>query len=79
MSDGPIWHLNPGHCPPALVGTRKRVAVRLRNGIVDGEQPLTAATPAGWPAWTDRTNKERTRWTLERSPFDIIEYRVLGE
>lgn len=73
------WKRNlTGRCPTPLIATRKRVAVKLRNGMVDGEHPLSSETPAGWLAWSDRHGKA-CDWSLDGSPFDILEYKVHGE
>jgi len=53
---------NPGYCPADLEGTAKRVKVRLRNGS-EPEEP--------WPA----SGKGALRWSLGRSPFDVVEYQ----
>lgn len=73
---GEVWMKNPGRCPSHLMGTGKRVVVRLRNGTEQGRQPVNADTKAGWPAWGDR-GSQRTDWSLTGSPFDILEYLEL--
>ena len=62
------WQKNAGRCPTRAKG--KRVVVKLRNGIVSGEEPVANGCPAGWPADT-------SRWSLENDPFDIVHYRIL--
>ena len=60
---------NPGRCPPEAAG--KRIAGRLRNGSGFGSKPVSPTAPLGWAADT-------TDWRLTGSPFDLLEYRVLG-
>ena len=55
----PIWKPNPGQCPREAKG--KRVVVRLNNGSICGEIPITTVTPAGWAA----DGKQGCNWTLD--------------
>lgn len=71
----PVWIKNHGACPGHLRETSKRVAVKLRNGLTMGLEPLGAGSPAGWPADGDR--RPTMRWTLEGGPFDVLEYTEL--
>jgi hypothetical protein len=62
-----------GRCPDEARG--KRVKVRLRNGRVDGDKPVSSDSRAGWPADSSVGAKgPPTRWTLEGGPFDVIEW-----
>ena len=61
-----VWQESYGACPGHLRGTDKRVAVKLRNGMVIKD---------GWPA--DGGRHAKTRWTLENHPFDIVEFAEL--
>lgn len=62
---------NPGHCPREIQG--KRIRGVLRNGMRFGFEPVSAASPAGWPA----SGQGACRWTLTDHPFDIAEYEVV--
>lgn len=67
MAD-PVWNENlTGRCPTELIGTQKRVAVKLRNGRTD---------ESGWRAWEDKDDY-RTRWTLTGHPADITHWRLI--
>ena len=71
------WQPNDkGRCPAHLVGTQKRVAVRLRDGSVHGETPVNTDSKLGWPAWCER-GATGTRWTLTGCRSDIMEWREL--
>lgn len=64
----PVWNANlTGRCPPELVGTKRRVAVKLRCGRTD---------ESGWLAWEDKRDF-RTRWTLTGSAGDITHWREI--
>lgn len=56
---------NPGRCPPEAAG--KRVRVRLRDGTLQGHQPVSADSKLGWAA-------ETTNWRLTGSAFDVLEW-----
>lgn len=72
------WKQNPGYCPPDAAG--KRVKVRLRDGSVEGEKPVSDQSPAGWRAdEKSRGNGPPANWSLSGFPFDIIEYEVHGQ
>lgn len=69
------WRDNHGFMPADCKG--KRVAVKLRNGMVMGEAPIANGAPAGWPADGDRG---ACRWSFTKGPssaFDIVQFRVL--
>lgn len=51
-------------------GKLLRVVVKLRNGIVQGAEPLSATTPRGWDAAT-------TRWSLTDHISDVMEFEVI--
>lgn len=71
MSD---WRVNRGFMPKEAAG--KRVAVKLRNGSISGDKPVTPYSPAGWPA----DGRGGCRWSHTKghaSAFDIVEYRIL--
>lgn len=68
----PKWKPNPGECPRDAKG--KRVVVKLNNGDVCGEDPVTTVTAAGWAA----DGKHGANWTRDPEwPFAIAEYYVL--
>lgn len=72
MPDEPKWKPNPGYRPRDARDEGARVVVRLNNGRVCGEEPVTPVTPAGWSAKT-------TNWTLdEQYSFAVKDYYVLG-
>lgn len=68
------WRPNErGVCPPEAAG--RRVRVRLRNGIVDGETAISSGGARGWAA--DRKTSSRappTDWSLTGHPFDVVEW-----
>lgn len=68
------WRDNHGMMPREASG--KRVAVELRNGKREGEEPISPTSPAGWPA----DGKGACRWSFSKGPasaFDIVRYRIL--
>lgn len=69
------WRTNIGRCPPELVGTSKRVFVRLRCGL---EPRDPDGNLQSWPADTGMRGRN-TRWTLEEHPFDIVKWRLAND
>lgn len=67
-----VWHLNPGHCPPAAIG--KRVRVQLANKQFGGLEAVSTTSPIGWPA----DGPSGCRWTLTGHPADIDKYEVIA-
>lgn len=51
-------------------GKLRRVVVKLRNGTIQGAEPLSATTPRGWDAST-------TRWSLTGHISDVMEFEVI--
>lgn len=67
------WQENTGRCPEHLIGTNKRVAVKLRDGTKHGLVPVSSYGPRGWPA----NGKGACRWHKTGCRADIIEYKEL--
>lgn len=71
------YQRNEGRLPEAAiirdedgkVTGHRRVIVKLRNGTIQGREPVSTVTPKGWDAKT-------TRWTLENHPYDIVEWEL---
>ncbi len=57
------WRQTTWRCPTRLLGTDRRVWVRLRNGMEPKET---------WAAW----GKNGCRWESSGHPFDITHYRL---
>ena len=70
------WHKNHGQMP--AFAERKRVKVRLFNGRICGEEPVSPTTPAGWPAGGEGV-RGACNWRISKPPhpFDIDEFWIL--
>ena len=70
------WRDNHGHRPTEAEG--KRVKVRLFNGRVCGDKPISPTSPAGWPAGGEGV-KGACNWSISNPPhpFEIKQYWIL--
>jgi hypothetical protein len=68
------WKPNErGQCPAMAKG--RRVKVKLRNGMIDGAEPIASGTPAGWRADETALGKGPAMdWRLRNSPLDVVEW-----
>ena len=67
------WKSANGTLPGIARG--KRVKVRLRNGMVDGDRPISNGTPPGWRADESCPGKgPPMRWSHDGSPADVVEW-----
>lgn len=70
------WRENHGFCPAEAAG--KRIKVKLRDGSIQGDKPVSATSPAGWPADGDANGRgPPIRWTLEGHRADVIAWDFL--
>lgn len=69
------WKPNPapGFLPEAARG--KRVKVKLRNGMICGNEPVAGGAPAGWHADSSAPGKgPPVRWRHDGGPFDVTDW-----
>ena len=65
------WKTNIGERPIEAKG--KRVKVKLRNGMICGDKPVSTGAAKGWPA-DDEAGRGPCNWRITGSDFDIAEW-----